>query len=147
MKFFILIAFCIFTAATCKEKSKTTAQNEKAIKPLQVFIDTKGNHWNAFEKIPPRLRTPEQKLYTESLTDVLLNGIVAENNQMVLKFGKEECLAKGMTEETFNELRSNLKAKNHYFDSLGVSNEVPKMIDDMRRDLKAYQARGYQNSK
>lgn len=148
MKILVFMAFILLTAATCKEKGKTSTKTVKSTKSKErVFIDTKGNHWNAFEKIPPHLRTPEQQLFTKSLTDVLINGVVAENDHMVLKFSKAECLSRGMTEKTYNEIQSNLRVNNHYFDSLGVSKEIPKMIEDMRRDLMAYQARGYQNSK
>jgi len=136
MKLLILMVLCLLTAATCKEKSNTSAQNVKHPKSKQkVFIDSKGNHYNAFGDIPPHLRTPEQMLYVKSLNDVLLNGVVAENNHMILKLSKAECLAKGMTEETYNELKTNLKDNNHFFDSLG-NKKIAEMVEDMHRSLK-----------
>lgn len=147
MKVLVIMAFCLLTAATCTEKSANSVQNVNVKKSKhQVFIDKKGNHYNAFIDIPAHLRTPEQKQFTESLTDIFINGVVAENNHMVLKFSKDECLARGMTEENYNELIKNLADNNQYFDSIG-NKEVPRMIDDLHRDMKVYKSKGYQSAK
>ena len=133
MKLLMLMAFCILSAATCKNGTNST----KVTNSEQTsFIDAKGKHYRAFGDIPDSLRTPEQKKYFKSLQDVLVNGVVVENNHMVLKFNKEECLAKGMSEKDYNELQKNLRDNNHFFDSTGVKN-VAAMIDNMHRDMKS----------
>lgn len=130
------MAFCLLTSATCKEKSTNSTQNVKTTKSKHlVFIDSHGKHYNAIADIPENRRTPEQKLYVKSLYDVLLNGVVAENNHMVLKMSKEDCLTKGMTEKTYNELKTNIKDNNHFYDSTG-NKQVAEIVDDLHRFLK-----------
>jgi len=147
MKIWIVIAVCLLSAAACKQKTSNTDQDVKVQKSKQkVFIDKTGVRYNAFIDIPADHRTPEQKIFTESLTDILINGIAAESNHMVLKFSKQECLARGMKEEDYDELQRNLADNNRHFDSIG-NKDVPKMIDDMHQDMKAYKAGGYQTAK
>lgn len=135
MKILILLTFCLLTAATCQEKGAKSAQVVNHNKTKQVYIDSKGKHYKFLAEIPEHLRTPEQKLFVKSLNDVLINGVVAENNHMVLKMSKEECIARGMTEKTYNELQTNLRDNNHFFDSTG-NKKVAEMVDDMHRFLK-----------
>jgi len=132
MKFLLLITLCILTVISCKEKTTNSAQVVNSKKSKQVFIDSKGKQYKFFGEIPENRRTPEQKLFAKSLKDVLLHGVVAENNHMVLKMTKEECMAKGMTEKTYNELQTNIKENNHFFDSTG-NKKVAEMIDDLHR--------------
>lgn len=134
-KILILIAFCLLTAASCKEKGRTTTRNIKSVKAKQVYIDLRGKHYKFLADIPDSLRTPEQKLFVKSLTDVLINGVVAENNHMVLKMSKEECLAKGMTEKTYNDLQTSIQDNNRFYDSTG-NKKVAELVDDMHRFLK-----------
>ena len=132
MKFLLLITLCILTAVSCKEKTTNSTQVVNSKKSKQVFIDSKGKQYKFFGEIPENRRTPEQKLFAKSLKDVLLHGVIAENNHMVLKMTKEECMAKGMTEKTYNELQTNIKENNHFFDSTG-NKKVAEMIDDLHR--------------
>lgn len=132
MKFLLLITLCILTVISCKEKTTNSAQVVNSKKSKQVFIDSKGKQYKFFGEIPENRRTPEQKLFAKSLKDVLLHGVVAENNHMVLKMTKEECMAKGMTEKTYNELQTNIKENNHFFDSTG-NKKVAEMVDDLHR--------------
>ena len=139
MKILILLAFCLLAVATCKEKSGNTVKVTKSTKAKHiVFIDIKGKHYSAFGDIPDSLRTAEQKIFVKSLYDVLLNGVKVENNHMVLKLTKEECMARGMIEKDYNELQKNLHDNNRFFDSLGNKN-VAAMIDDMHKALRAQQ--------
>lgn len=135
MKLLMFTAFCLLTAATCKNTGEKVAKTSQPNQSKHIeYIDVKGNQYKSFGDIPDSLRTPDQKIYAKSLNDVLLNGVKVENNHMVLKLSKEECLAKGMTEQTYNDLQKNLRDNNHYFDSLGVKN-VAAMIDNMHKDL------------
>jgi hypothetical protein len=142
MKLLLLLVFCILTAGTCKEKTANSAKVVSSKRSKQVFIDSRGKQYKFFAEIPENRRTPEQKLFAKSLNDVLLNGVVAENNHMVLKMTKEECLAKGMTEKTYDELQTNIKENNHFFDSTG-NKKVADMVEDLHRFMKGdRQAKG-----
>jgi|GEM_PF-4255113 len=135
MKLVILFAFFLLTAATCKNKGTSANQHAKSKKDT-TFIDVKGNRYKMFGQIPDSLRTPEQEKFATSLRYVLVNGVVAENNHMVLKFTKEQCLAQGMKEKDYNDLQNNLRTNNHYFDSIGVKN-IDSMINNMHIQLRA----------
>lgn len=140
MKILILMVFCLLTATTCKEKSTKSNQNVNTTRYNHwLNIDSKGKHYNGLAEIPEHLRTPEQKLYVKSASDVLLNGVVVENNHLVLKFSKEECLARGMTERDYNELQANFKDNNHVYDSLGNQN-VAELLADLQKDIRANQS-------
>lgn len=135
MKILILLVFCLLTAATCKEKSTNNAQVINSKKSKQVYIDSRGKKYKFLAQIPDSLRTTEQKLFAKSLNYVLLNGVVAENNHMVLKMSKEECLAKGMTENNYNKLLTDLQENNTFFDKTG-NKKVAEAVDDLHRFLK-----------
>lgn len=130
MKFLILIAFCLLTAATCKNKN---ADNVK-VKHDTTFVDVKGNRYKMVGEIPDSLRTAEQKKYFSVFRDVLLNDVVVENNQIILKLTKEECLAKGLTEQDYNTLQANLRDTKSYLDSHGVKN-IDSAISDMQAQM------------
>lgn len=89
MKILIFMALCLLNVAMCKEKGTTTTQHVKSIKTKQVYTDARGKHYKFLGQIPDSLRTAEQKRFAKSLNDVLLNGVVAENNHMALKMSKE----------------------------------------------------------
>ncbi len=138
MKAIILMAFCLVTTLSCREKGTgvfSTAPSHKSKRI--IYTDTKGTHYKFFGDIPDSLRTPEQKLYAKSTADILLNGVAVENNHVILKFSKKECLAKGMTEKDYNELQTNLRDSNHLFDSTG-NKRVDTIIGNMQKSLKDY---------
>lgn len=135
MKILIFMAFCLLNVAMCKEKGTTTTQNVKSTKTKQVYTDARGKHYKFLAEIPDSLRTAEQKRFAKSLNDVLLNGVVAENNHMVLKMSKEECLARGMTEKSYNDLQTSIQDNNRFFDSTG-NKKVAQLVDDLHRFLK-----------
>lgn len=141
MKFLILIAFCLLTVTSCKEKGKTSTEVLKSKKSKPVYTDLRGKRYDALAKIPDSLRTPEQKLMIKSLDDVLLNGVVAENNHMVLKLSKQECLAKGMTEKNYNDLQASIRDNNHFFDSTG-NKQVTALVNDLHHFLRGEPANG-----
>lgn len=130
------MAFCLLTAASCKNKGATGAQNVKIGRYNDYLnIDLKGKRYKGLADIPEHLRTQEQKLFVKSTSDVLLNGVTVENNHLVLKFSKEECLAKGMTEKDYNELLTNFKDNNRVYDSLG-NQDVPKLLAEYQQAIR-----------
>jgi len=134
------MTFCLLMASACHEKSKKVDNTASGTKSKHIiYTDVKGTHYKSFGDIPDSLRTPEQKLYAKSTIDVLLNGVVVENNHIILKFSKEECLAKGMTEKVYDELQANLSDSNHLFDSIG-NKRVDTIIDNMHKDISASQS-------
>lgn len=136
MKLLVLLAFCLLTAAACKEKSTTSTETVKINRYNDYLnIDANGKRYKGLADIPEHLRTPEQKLYVKSTSDVLLNGVGVENNHLVLKFSKEECLARGMTERNYQELQTNFKDNNRVYDSLGNQN-VAKLLADLQKDIR-----------
>lgn len=139
MKLLISTAFCLLTAFACHERAVKLTDTSSDTRKHIVYTDAKGTHYRSFGDIPDNLRTPEQKLYAKNVTDILLNGVVIENNHMILKYTKEECLAKGMTEKQYNDIQVNFRVNNHYYDSAKVKN-VAEMFVDMQKDLKAHQA-------
>lgn len=141
MKYLILVAFFILTAATCKEKSTKSAQVVTNKESKQVYIDSKGKKYKFLPQIPENLRTPEQKQFIKSMNDVLLNGVVAENNHMVLKMSKAECIAKGMTEKEYYNLQTSIRDNNHFYDSTGIK-KVAEIVEDLHRSLRGEKAPG-----
>ena len=141
MKFLILVAFCILAAASCNEKSTKSTQVVTNKESKQVYIDSKGKKYRSLAQNPENLRTPEQKQFAKSLHDVLLNGVVAENNHMVLKLSKADCIAKGMTEKDYYNLRTSIKNNNHFYDSTGIK-KVAEIVEDMHRSLRGENAPG-----
>ena len=142
MKFLLLsLTICLLTAVSCKQKDTTNTQNvqRKHIKP--VYFDIEGKPYYSLGLIPEKLRTPEQKLMIKSTQYVLLHGVVAENNHMVLKMSKEECMAKGMTEKDYNNLQTSIKDNNRFYDSKGIK-KVAEIVDDMHRSLRGEKTNG-----
>jgi len=136
MRLLVLFAFCLLTAATCKENRNGGVQNKDYTKSKDiVYIDEKRNHYITFSEIPDSLLSPAGKIHRKALNAVMENGVVVENNKLVMKKAKDEYLAKGMTEQTYYELVNNLKAYNAYFDSTG-NDMVAEMIKDMKRGYK-----------
>ncbi|MGY0034571.1 hypothetical protein [Pedobacter sp. NJ-S-72] len=141
MKILLLMVFCILTVTSCKEKTTNSAQVVNSKKSKQVYVDTNGKSYHSLALIPERLRTPEQKLMIRSTNDVLLHGVVAENNHMVLKMSKEECVAKGMTEKDYNNLQTSIRDNNHFYDSTG-NKKVAEIVDDLHRALRGEKTNG-----
>ncbi len=141
MKIMILMAICLLTVVSYKEKDITNTQNISKKKIKQVYVDTKGKRYHSLTLIPEQLRTPEQKLLIKSTNYVLLHGVVAENNHMVLKISKEKCLAKGMTEKDYNNLQTSIRYNNHFYDSTGIK-IVAEIVEDMHRSLRGEKAPG-----
>ena len=140
MKLLILTAFCLLTIASCKERSSSVARNTDYLKSkYPVYIDAKGNHYITFSEIPDSLLTPEGKVHSKVLKVVMENNVVVENNKLVMKLSKDEYLAKGMTENDYSDLQSNLNYYNHYYDSTR-NDMVGAMIADMKRGYKPYQS-------
>ncbi|WP_367868294.1 hypothetical protein [Pedobacter sp. WC2423] len=142
MKFFLLImTFCLLTVVSCKQKGETNTQNVPSKRIKQVYHDIKGKSYHSLALIPEQYRTPEQKLMIKSTNDVLLHGVVAENNHMVLKMTKEECMAKGMTEKDYNNLQTSIRDNNRFYDSTGIK-KVDEIVNDMHRALRGEKANG-----
>jgi hypothetical protein len=141
MKIMILLAFCLLTAVSCKQKGATNTQNvpKKHTKP--VYLDIHGKRYHSLAFIPKHLLTPEQKLMIKSVNYVLLHGVVAENNHMVLKMSKEECMAKGMTEKDYNNLQTSIRDNNHFYDTKGIK-KVAEIVDDLHRSLRGEKTNG-----
>jgi hypothetical protein len=136
MKLLMLTAFCLFTASSCYEKgTKVTGTGSNRTSKHISYTDTKGKQYKFLAQIPDSLRTPKQKLFAKSLNDVILNGVVAENNHMVLKMSKAECLDKGMTESDYYKLQTSIQENNHFFDSTG-NKKVATLVDDLHRFIK-----------
>lgn len=84
-----------------------------------VYLDNKGNKHKHLGNIPNSLRTPQQQKLIDAFYDVFLNGIVVEDNKEVLKFSKEECLARGIPERYYEDLKNDIRTNNSYFEANG----------------------------
>ena len=140
MRLLILFAFCLLTAATCKENGTNVAKNSDIYHTKDVlYIDVKGKHYKTFSEIPDSLRTPDEKVYAKALKAIMEHGAVVENNVLVLKSDKQVYLDKGMTADAYKQLRKNLNEYNRYLDSIG-NDRVAAMIEDMKRGYKPEQS-------
>lgn len=128
LKLFFSIFISLLTLNSCKnggEKITTdgiTYTNYNIKEKDTIYLDTKGNQYKHLGDVPDSLRTPKQQKLINAITDVSLNGVVVENNKMVLKFTKEQCLAKGLTEHYYEALQNNIRTNNSYFEAHGIKN-------------------------
>lgn len=142
MKFLLLLlTVCLLTTVSCKQKGTTNTQNAPGKHIKQAFVDMNGKRYRSLALIPEQLRTPEQKLMIKSVNYVLLHGVVAENNHMVLKMTKEECMAKGLTEKDYDNLQTSIRDNNHFYDSTRIK-KVAEIVEDMHRALRGEKTNG-----
>ncbi|MBB6271253.1 hypothetical protein HDF26_001680 [Pedobacter cryoconitis] len=127
MKYLILITCSLLTLNSCNNKAgkKTTTNgvtytNYNTKMKDTTFVDVRGNKYPYFSRIPDSLCTSEQQALAKAIKDVLLNGVVVEGNKQVLKFSKEECLAKGLPAKYYEELKNNIRTNNSFFDAYGI---------------------------
>lgn len=121
----LLVAMSLITLCSCNgggEKVTVggiTYMNYNIREKDTAYIDIRGNKYKHLGLVPDSLRTPEQKKLINAINDVFLNGMVVEDNKEVLKFSKEECLARGLTEHYYEEMKNNIRTNNSYFEANG----------------------------
>lgn len=126
LKLLFIISISLLTLNSCKNRDKKittdgiTYTNYNIKEKDTIYLDTKGNKHKNLGNVPDSLRTPEQQKLINAINDVLLNGVVVENNKMVLKFTKEQCLTKGLTEHYYEALQNNIRTNNSYFEAYGI---------------------------
>lgn len=126
MKSLILIVLSILAVSSCKNDGKKittdgiTYTNYNVREKDTAYLDIRGNKYKHFSNIPDSLRTPEQQKLANAIKDVLINGVVIENNHQVLKFTKEQCLARGLTLHYYEMLKNNIRTNNSFNDAHGV---------------------------
>lgn len=87
-----------------------------------VYLDIKRTKYKHLGDVPDSLRTAEQQKLIKAINDVILNGVVVEDNIEVLKFSKEECLSRGLTLHYYEELQNNLRTNNSFNKAHGNKN-------------------------
>jgi len=103
MKLFLLYFMILIGLCSCEHRGKkvtsggVTYINYNTREKDTAYLYIKGNKYKHLANVPDSLRTPEQKKLINAINDALLNGVVVEDNKEVLKFSKEECLARGLT--------------------------------------------------
>lgn len=129
----------LLTVNSCNNEGKKVTTNGVTYTNYNIkmkdttILDIRGNKYAYFSRIPDSLRTPKQQAIAKALKDVLLNGVAIINNKQILKFSKEECLAKGLPVEYYEELKNNIRTNNSFFDAYRVK-EGDKIMDKRSLD-------------
>lgn len=70
--------------------------------------------------IPDSLRTPKQKQLIKDLGAIIVKYVQIKNNHMQFTLSKSEFTAKGIPEQYYDLIQTNLKVNNEYFDKNGI---------------------------
>ncbi|CAM4097488.1 hypothetical protein SAMN06265348_103480 [Pedobacter westerhofensis] len=144
MKIFLLYFLIIIGLCSCERRGKKitsggiTYMNYNTREKDTAYLDIKGHKYKHLGAVPDSLRTTEQKKLINAINDVLLNGVVVEDNKEVLKFSKEECLARGLNAHYYDELQNNIRTNNSYFEANGNKNvaQMKASLDSVLRGTK-----------
>ena len=140
----LLLSTALISLYSCNGHGKkvtvggVTYMNYNVREKDTTYLDIKGNKYKHLGSVPDSLRTPDQQKLINAIKDILLNGVVVEDNKEVLKFNKQECLARGLNEQYYEELQNNIRTNNSFNEALGNKNvaEMKASLDSVLRQLK-----------
>ncbi|WP_442591696.1 hypothetical protein ACSBL2_10765 [Pedobacter sp. AW31-3R] len=138
---FLLCPIALNFLNSCKGEGKKITVNGVTYTNYNVkakdttYYDIKNNKYKFLGMIPDSLRTSEQQKVINAIKDILLNGVAVENNKQVLKFSKEECAARGLPANYYEELKNNIRTNNSYFEAYGIK-DVAGMKAEQDSSLK-----------